>query len=149
MTINEKQDEIIEDFDLFDDQLDKTQYIIDIGKKLAPMPAQFQTDNNLIRGCQSKVWLHAEMQGDNVHFEADSEPTAQISKGLVSLLIRILSDEKAEDIANADLYFIDRIGLSNLVTSRRAGGLASMIQQMKQFSAAHAGKNRAAERSTI
>ncbi|GAB3905995.1 SufE family protein [Larkinella knui] len=149
MTINEKQDEIIEDFDLFDDQLDKTQYIIDIGKKLPPMPAQFQTDENLIRGCQSKVWLHAEMRGDTVHFEADSEPTAQISKGLVSLLIRILSDEKAEDIANANLYFIDRIGLSTLVTSRRAGGLASMIQQMKQFSAAHIGTNQAAERSTI
>ncbi|WP_138990242.1 SufE family protein [Larkinella sp. C7] len=149
MTINEKQDEIIEDFDLFDDQLDKTQYIIDIGKKLPPMPVQFQTDENLIRGCQSKVWLHSEMRGDTVHFEADSEPTAQISKGLVSLLIRILSNEKAEDIANADLYFIDRIGLSNLVTSRRAGGLASMIQQMKQFSAAQAGKNRTAEQPTL
>ncbi|GAB3928811.1 SufE family protein [Larkinella terrae] len=149
MTINEKQDEIIEEFDLFDDQLDKTQYIIDLGKKLPPMPVQFQTDNNLIRGCQSKVWLHSELKGDTVQFEADSEPTAQISKGLVSLLIRILSNEKAEDIAKADLYFIDRIGLSNLVTSRRAGGLASMIQQMKQFSAAHSDTNRPAEQSAI
>ncbi|MFC5412650.1 SufE family protein [Larkinella bovis] len=149
MTINEKQDEIIEEFDLFDDQLDKTQYIIDLGKKLPPMPEQFQTDDNLIRGCQSKVWLHSEMQGNTVHFEADSEPTAQISKGLVSLLIRILSDEKPEAIAQADLYFIDRIGLSTLVTSRRAGGLASMIQQMKQFAAFQAGKNQAAEQSTL
>lgn len=149
MTINEKQDEIIDEFDLFDDQLDKTQYIIDLGKKLPPMPEQFQTDDNLIRGCQSKVWLHSEMQGDKVHFEADSEPTAQISKGLVSLLIRILSDEKPESVANADLYFIDRIGLSNLVTSRRAGGLASMIQQMKQFATTQTIKNRAAEQSTL
>ncbi|WP_234735575.1 SufE family protein [Tellurirhabdus bombi] len=136
MTINEKQDEIIEDFDLFDDQLDKTQYIIDLGKKLPPMPEQYKTDYNLIRGCQSKVWLHAEMQGDVVHFEADSEPTAQISKGLVSLLIRILNHEKPEEVAKADLYFIDKIGLSSLVTSRRAGGLASMLKQMKDFAAA-------------
>lgn len=144
MTINEKQDEIIEEFDLFDDQLDKTQYIIDLGKKLPPMATQFQIDENLIRGCQSKVWLHSEMQGDTVHFEADSEPTAQISKGLVSLLIRILSDEKPEAVAKADLYFIDRIGLSSLVTSRRAGGLASMIQQMKQFATAQAAKSQTA-----
>ncbi|RAK03235.1 cysteine desulfuration protein SufE [Larkinella arboricola] len=149
MTINEKQDEIIEEFDLFDDQLDKTQYIIDLGKKLPPMPEQYQTDDNLIRGCQSKVWLHSEMQGTNVHFEADSEPTAQISKGLVSLLIRILSDEKPEAVASADLYFIDRIGLSSLVTSRRAGGLASMIQQMKQFATQQAAKNQTAAQSTL
>jgi cysteine desulfuration protein SufE len=136
MTINEKQDEIIEEFDLFDDQLDKTQYIIDLGKKLLPLPEQYKTDYNLIRGCQSKVWLHSEMQGDVVQFDADSEPTAQISKGLVSLLIRILNGEKPEDVAKADLYFIDKIGLSNLVTSRRAGGLASMIKQMKDFAAA-------------
>ncbi|CCH51785.1 Fe-S metabolism associated SufE [Fibrisoma limi BUZ 3] len=138
MTINEKQDDIIEEFDLFDDPLDKTQYIIDLGKKLPPMPEQYRTDDNLIRGCQSKVWLHSEMTGDNVHFEADSEPTAQISKGLVSLLIRVLDGEKPEDVANADLYFIERIGLSNLVTSRRAGGLASMLKQMKDFSTVQA-----------
>jgi len=140
MTINEKQDEIIEEFDLFDDQLDKTQYIIDLGKKLPPMPAQFQTEEKLIRGCQSKVWLHSEMQGEHAHFEADAEPTAQISKGLVSLLIRVLNDEKPEAIAAADLYFIDRIGLSSLVTSRRAGGLASMLKQMKDFAAQQAGQ---------
>lgn len=138
MTINEKQDDIIEEFDLFDDPLDKTQYIIDLGKKLPPMPEQFRTDDNLIRGCQSKVWLHSEMNRDKVHFEADSEPTAQISKGLVSLLIRVLDGEKPEEVANANLYFIDKIGLSNLVTSRRAGGLASMLKQMKDFSAIQA-----------
>ena len=133
MTINERQDEIIEEFDLFDDQLDKTQYIIDLGKKLPLKSDAFHTDDKLIQGCQSKVWLDSEVRAEQVHFEADAEPTAQISRGLVSLLIRVLSDEKAEDVATADLYFIDRIGLSNLVTSRRAGGMASMIQRMKSF----------------
>ena len=132
MTINEKQDEIIEEFDLFDDQLDKIQYIIDLGKKLPPMPETYITDENRIMGCQSKVWLGAEQQNDAVHFYGDAEQTAQISKGLISLLIRVLSDEKPEDIANADLYFIERVGMGSLVTSRRAGGLASMLQRMKQ-----------------
>ncbi|WP_019986716.1 SufE family protein [Rudanella lutea] len=133
MTINEKQDEIIEEFDLFDDQLDKTQYIIDLGKKLPAMPEQYLTDENRIMGCQSKVWLGAELQGDTLHFYGDAEPTAQISKGLISLLIRVLSDEKPENIAQADLYFIDRVGMGSLVTSRRAGGLASMLQRMKEY----------------
>ncbi|WP_266367595.1 SufE family protein [Tellurirhabdus rosea] len=141
MTINEKQDEIIEEFDLFDDPLDKTQYIIDLGKKLPPLSDQYHQDRNLIPGCQSKVWLHSEMRGEVAHFEADSEPTAQISKGLVSLLIRVLNDEKPEHIAAADLYFIDRIGLSSLVTSRRAGGLASMLRKMKEFAVANAAVN--------
>lgn len=132
MTINEKQDEIIEEFDLFDDQLDKIQYIIDLGKKLPPMPETYITDENRIMGCQSKVWLGAEQQSDAVHFYGDAEQTAQISKGLISLLIRVLSDEKPEAIANADLYFIERVGMGSLVTSRRAGGLASMLQRMKQ-----------------
>ena len=133
MTINEKQDELIEDFELFDDQLDKTQYIIDLGKKLQPIAEEYKSDENLIRGCQSRVWLHTEMRGDRVHFEADSEPTAQISKGLVSLLIKILSGEKPEDVANANLYFIDEIGMSSIITSRRAGGLASMMARMKEY----------------
>ncbi|GAA4451706.1 SufE family protein [Nibrella saemangeumensis] len=139
MSINEKQDEIIEEFDLFDDPLDKTQYIIDLGRKLPPMPEQYKQEDNLIRGCQSQVWLGAEMQGDKLHFYGDSEPTAQISKGLISLLIRVLSDENPEDIAKAELYFIDKVGMSNLVTSRRAGGLSSMISQMKKYGAVYAG----------
>ena len=138
MTINEKQDEIIDEFDLFDDQLDKTQYIIDLGKKLPPMPEAYKTEANRIAGCQSKVWLEAEPNGDTLTFLGDSEPTAQISKGLISLLIRVLSGEKAEDIANADLYFIDKVGMSSLVTSVRAGGLASMIQRMKAYGRAFA-----------
>jgi cysteine desulfuration protein SufE len=145
MTINEKQDEIIEEFDLFDDQLDKTQYIIDLGKKLPPMPESLKTDENRIMGCQSKVWVDAELKDDSSHgtrlyFYGDSEPTAQISKGLVGLLIRVLSGEKPEDIANADLYFIPKVGMGNLITSLRAGGLASMIERMKAFGRAYTEK---------
>ena len=138
MTINEKQDEIIDEFDLFDDPLDKTQYIIDLGKKLPPMPEKYLTDQHRIMGCQSKVWLGATMQDENLHFFADAEPTAQISKGLISLLIRVLSDEKPEVIATAEIYFIDRVGMGNLVTSRRAGGLAAMLAQMKEYGRAYA-----------
>jgi len=138
MTINEKQDEIIEEFDLFDDQLDKTQYIIDLGKKLPPMPELNKTDENRIMGCQSKVWVDAELKDDRLYFFGDSEQTAQISKGLVGLLIRVLSGEKPEDIAKADLYFIPRVGMGNLITSLRAGGLASMIDRMKAFGRAYA-----------
>lgn len=140
MTINEKQDEIIDEFDLFDDQLDKTQYIIDLGKKLPPMPESQRTDENRIMGCQSKVWVDAELKGDGLYFYGDSEPTAQISKGLVSLLIRVLSGEKPEDIANADLYFIPRVGMGSLITSLRAGGLASMIERMKAYGRAYSGQ---------
>lgn len=138
MTINEKQDEIIEEFDLFDDQLDKTQYIIDLGKKLPPMPDSAKTDENRIMGCQSKVWVDAELKGDGLYFYGDSEQTAQISKGLISLLIRVLSGEQPEAIASADLYFIPRVGMGNLITSLRAGGLASMIERMKAFGRAYA-----------
>lgn len=141
MTINEKQDEIIEEFDLFDDQLDKTQYIIDLGKKLPPMPEAQKNDHNRIMGCQSKVWVDAELKDDKLYFYGDSEPTAQISKGLVGLLIRVLSGEKPEDIANADLYFIPRVGMGNLITSLRAGGLASMIERMKAYGRAYTEKS--------
>ena len=137
MTINEKREEIIEEFDLFDDQLDKTQYIIDLGKKLPPMPEAYKTDQNRIMGCQSKVWVDAELKDDRIYFYGDSEQTAQISKGLVGLLIRVLSGEKPEDVANADLYFIPKVGMGNLITSLRAGGLASMIERMKAYGRAY------------
>lgn len=138
MTINEKQDEIIEEFDLFEDQLDKTQYIIDLGKKLPPMPESAQTDENRIMGCQSKVWVDAEQKGDRLYFYGDAERTAQISKGLISLLIRVLDGETPEAIANADLYFIPRVGMGNLITSLRSGGLASMVERMKAYGRAYA-----------
>lgn len=135
MTINEKQDEIIETFDLFDDPLDKTQYIIDLGKKLTPIDEKYKTDEHLIKGCQSRVWLGAELKGDSLHFYGDGEPEAQIAKGLISLLIDVLSGHRPEEIAGADLYFIEKVGMGNLVTSRRAGGLTSMIGKMKQYGA--------------
>lgn len=148
MTINEKQDEIIDEFDLFEDQLDKTQYIIDLGKKLPPMPESAQTDENRIMGCQSKVWVDAELKDDRagvprLYFYGDAERTAQISKGLISLLIRVLSGEKPEDIANADLYFIPRVGMGNLITSLRSGGLASMVERMKAYGRAYANQTQA------
>ncbi len=133
MTINETQDEIIETFDLFDDPLDKTQYIIDLGKKLTPIDEKYKTDEHLIKGCQSRVWLAAELKGEQLHFYGDGEPEAQIAKGLISLLIDVLSGHQPEEIANADLYFIEKVGMGNLVTSRRAGGLNSMIQKMKHY----------------
>jgi cysteine desulfuration protein SufE len=125
MTINEVQDELIEDFDLFDEQLDKTQYIID--------PEKYLDDEHLIKGCQSKVWLGAEFRDNKIYFYADAEPTAQISKGLVSLLIKVLSGRSPEEIVNADLYIIQRVGMGSLITSLRSGGLASMIQKMKYY----------------
>lgn len=133
MSIREKQEEIVDTFDLFDDPLDKTQYIIDLGKKLSPIDEKYKTDDHLIKGCQSRVWLGAELKGDSLYFYGDGEPEAQIAKGLISLLIEVLSGQKPEDIANADLFFIEQVGLGNLITSRRAGGLSSMIQKMKQY----------------
>lgn len=138
MTINEKQDEIIEEFDLFDDQLDKTVYIVDLGKKLPPMLESDKTDENKIVGCQSNVWLTANTQGDRLYFVGDGDEFAQISKGVINLLIRVLSGEKPDDIANADLYFIDKIGMKSFITSRRTGGLASMIQRMKAYGRVYA-----------
>lgn len=138
MTIAEKQDDIIETFGLFDDPLDKTQYIIDLGKKLPPIDAQFKTDEHLIKGCQSRVWLGAAHKEDRLYFYGDGEPEAQIAKGLISMLIDVLSGQRPEEIANADLYFIEQVGMRNLVTSRRAGGLSSMIQKMKQYGVQYA-----------
>jgi len=135
MSINEKQDEIIETFDLFDEPLDKTQYIIDLGKKLPPIDDKYKTDEHLIKGCQSRVWLRAEQKDDRLFFYGDGEPEAQIAKGLISLLIDVLSGHHPEEIAAADLYFIEKVGMSSLVTSRRAGGLSSMIQKMKHYGA--------------
>jgi cysteine desulfuration protein SufE len=133
MTIKDEQADIIDEFSMLDDPLDKTQYIIDLGKKLPPLPEKFRNDDHRIMGCQSKVWLGAEPDGDTIRFYADAEPTAQISKGLISLLVRVLSGQRAEDIAQADLYFIDAVGMKHLVTSLRAGGLASMMARMKQY----------------
>jgi cysteine desulfuration protein SufE len=136
MTINDIQDELIEEFELFDDWADKYEYIIDLGKKLKPFPEEAKTEENIIKGCQSRVWLNAKMDGENTVYEADSE--AIIVKGLVSMLIRVLSNHKPEEIANADLYFIDKIGMTSHLAQTRSNGLASMVKQMKNYAIAFA-----------
>lgn len=138
MTINEIQDEIIDEFSLFDDWMDKYEHIISFGKELPEMEATKKTDNNLVKGCQSKVWLHAEQQNDKLHFEADSD--AFISKGIIGLLVRILSDQPAGEIAKAELYAIDQIGLKDHLSPNRANGLSNMIKKLKMYAIAHSAK---------
>lgn len=130
MIIDEIQNEIIEEFELFDDWADKYEYIIDLGKKLKPFPEEAKTEENIIKGCQSRVWLNAKKIGENLVFEADSE--AIIVKGLVAILVRILSNQKPADIAKADLYFIDKIGMTSHLAQTRSNGLASMVKKMKE-----------------
>lgn len=131
MTINEIQDEIIEEFDLFDDWADKYEYIIDLGKKLKGLPAEKKTEDNIIKGCQSQVWLDARLEDGKVIFEADSE--AIIVKGLVNMLIRVLSGHSPKEIMASELYFIDKIGMSSHLAQTRSNGLASMVKQMKNY----------------
>ncbi len=131
MTINETQDEIIEEFELFDDWADKYEYIIDLGKKLKGFPEEQKTEENIIKGCQSRVWLNARQENENLIFEADSE--AIIVKGLVNMLIRVLSGHTPKEIAEADLYFMDKIGMSSHLAQTRSNGLASMVKQMKNY----------------
>lgn len=133
-TINQTQDELIEEFGLFEDWADKYEYLIDLGKKLLPMSESFKTEENVIKGCQSKVWLHAEKQGDLVVFQADSE--AIIVKGMISMLIRVLSNHTPEEIMKADLYFIDQIGMSQHLAQTRSNGLVAMVKQMKNYALA-------------
>jgi cysteine desulfuration protein SufE len=134
VTINEIQDEIIEEFELFDDWADKYEYIIDLGKKLKGLPDSQKTEENIIKGCQSRVWLSAHMADDKLIFEADSE--AVIVKGLVNMLIRILSGHTPEAISQADLYFLERVGLQQHLAQTRSNGLASMVKQMKLYALA-------------
>jgi len=134
-TINEVQDEIIEEFSLFDDWMDRYNYIIDISKNLPSLDAAYKINENLISGCQSKVWLHANYQDGILAYEADSD--AIITKGIVSLLIRVLSGRKPAEIAHADLYFIDKIGLKENLSPTRSNGLLAMIKQMKLYAIAY------------
>jgi cysteine desulfuration protein SufE len=131
MSINKIQDEIIEEFDLFDDWEDKYAYLIELGKKLPVLEENQKTDENKIKGCQSNVWVHSELNEDKLLFKGDSD--AMIVKGLVSMLIRVLSNQKPEEIAESDLYFIDKIGMQQHLSMTRANGLASMIKQMKMY----------------
>jgi len=138
MTINEIQDQIIEEFELFDDWTDKYEYIIEMGKKLPDLDAEFKIDENKIKGCQSNVWLTSEIKDSKLNFFADSD--AVIVKGLVSMLIRVLSGHSPDDIANADLYFIDKIGMTQHLAQTRSNGLLSMVKQMKFYGLAYKAK---------
>jgi cysteine desulfuration protein SufE len=131
MTIQELQDEIIADFGLFDDWEQKYEYLIELGKELPLIDDQYKTDANLIRGCQSRVWLHADYRNGKLFFTADSD--AIITKGLVSMVIRVLSGHTPAEIASAEIYFIDAIGLKNHLSSTRSNGLLSMLKQIKLY----------------
>lgn len=134
MSIIEKQNEIIDEFALFDDWMDKYSHIIELGKELKEYDDKNKKEDYLIKGCQSRVWLLAKKDKDNVIFEADSD--ALITKGIIAMLIRVLSNEKAVDIANSDLFFIDKIGLKEHLSPTRSNGLVSMIKQMKLYALA-------------
>ncbi len=134
MTINEIQDEIIEEFSAFDDWMDKYEYIIEFAKDLPEIDVNQKSPQNLIKGCQSRVWLDAEEKDGKVHFTADSD--AIITKGVVALLIRVFNKQTAKDILKVDLYFIDKIGLGENLSPTRANGLVSMIKKIKMYALA-------------
>lgn len=138
MTINEIQDEIIEEFNAFDDWMDKYSLIIDMGNNLTPLDEQYKTNQNLIEGCQSRVWIAAQMKDGKVHFEGESD--AIIVKGIVSLLFRVLNNQTPSDILDNELYFIKEIGLQEHLSPTRSNGLVSMLKQMKLFAATFAAK---------
>jgi len=137
-TIQEIQEEMLKEFDLFEDWMEKYEYIIELGKTLPMIDSKHKTDNNLIKGCQSRVWLHADEQGGKIIYSADSD--AIITKGIVAILIRVLSNQTAEEITKADLSFIDEIGLKEQLSQTRANGLVSMIKEIKLYALAYQNK---------
>ena len=134
MTINERQDEIIEEFSGFDDWMDKYQLLIDLGNEQEPLDEKYKTESNLIEGCQSRVWLQADYIDGKIHFSAESD--ALIVKGIVTLLIRVLSDSTPQEILDADLYFIEQIGLKEHLSPTRSNGLVAMVKQMRMYALA-------------
>ena len=134
MTIKEIQEEIVDEFAMFDDWMQRYEYIIELGKSLPLIEDQYKVEENLIRGCQSKVWLHAEKKDDKIVFTADSD--AILTKGIIAILIRAFSDQKAADVMNADTSFIDEIGLKEHLSPTRANGLVSMLKQIKLYAIA-------------
>jgi cysteine desulfuration protein SufE len=138
MTIKEIQDEIVDEFSMFDDWDERFQYVIDLGKNLPLIKEEFKTDENTIKGCQSKVWLNGEQQNNKIIFTADSD--AIITKGIIAILIRTFSNQKPIDILEADTKFIDEIGLKDQLSPTRATGLVSMIKQIKMYALAFQAK---------
>ncbi len=141
MTINERQDEIIDEFSGFDDWMDKYQLLIDLGNEQEPLDEKYKTESNLIDGCQSRVWLQADYVNGRIHFSAESD--ALIVKGIVTLLIRVLSDATPQEILDTDLYFIDRIGLKDHLSPTRSNGLLAMVKQMRMYALAFQSKEQA------
>lgn len=133
--IKEIQEEIVSEFEMFDDWMQRYEYMIDLGKDLPLIAEAHKTDKNIIKGCQSKVWVHAELEGDKLHFTADSD--AIITKGIIAILIRSFSGQHPKDILDADTNFIDEIGLKEHLSPTRANGLVSMIKQLKMYAVAY------------
>jgi len=133
-TIKERQEEIIDEFSMFDDWTERYEYIIDLGKSLPLIDEQYKKEENLIKGCQSQVWLHAEKVDDNVVFTADSD--AILTKGIIAVLVRVFSNQNPEEIMNSDMSFIDEIGLKEHLSPTRANGLVSMMKQIKLYAIA-------------
>lgn len=138
MTINELQDEVIEEFSSFDDWMDKYQLLIDLGNEQEPLDEQYKTESNLIEGCQSRVWLQADYRDGLIEFQAESD--ALIVKGIIALLIRVLNRHTPQEILDAELYFIDRIGLHEHLSPTRSNGLLAMIKRIKAYAVAFQAK---------
>lgn len=138
MTLTEVQDQIIEDFSIFEDWMDKYQQLIELGKDLPPINDKKRTESYLIKGCQSKVWLDAELENGKIVFSADSD--AIITKGIVALLIQVLNQRTPKEIIEADLYFIDKIGLKENLSPTRSNGLVAMVKQMRLYAIAYQSK---------
>ena len=139
MTISEKGQSLVDDFSFMEDCTEKYQYLIDLSKNLSPMDTKFKVEDNLIKGCQSKVWLKASYENELINFQADSD--AIISKGIVAILLSVLNDRKPNEILNADLSFIDQIGLKEHLSPNRANGLSSMVKQIKFYALAYSKLN--------
>lgn len=133
-SINELQDEIIDEFDFLEDWTERYKHIIELGRELEPLDDQYKTDDLKIKGCQSNVYLHAYQHNSRVYFEAESD--AMIVQGLIAMLVKVLSGQKADDIASADLYFIDKIGMREHLSPTRSNGLNAMVRQMKLYAKA-------------
>jgi cysteine desulfuration protein SufE len=138
MTLAQAQQDIVEEFALFGDWQDRYEHLIELGKELPLIAPEKKTEENIVRGCQSRVWLNAEQQNDLVHFTADSD--AMITKGLIALLVRVLNDRTPEEILNTPITFIDAIGLREHLSPNRANGLSAMLDQMKRYALAYSSK---------
>ena len=138
MTIKAIQEEIIDEFAMFDDWMERYEYLIELGRSLPLINPEYKTDDNIIKGCQSKVWIHSDLEADKINFTADSD--AILTKGMVALLLRVFSDQKPDDILNAEMDFIDEIGLKEHLSPTRANGLVSMIKQIKLYALAYRAK---------